>query len=183
MCSLHVRQPRQQVDVVRGQRAGDERCGWRSRPSRDHEPGAPGCEHESGDEHEVEREHRGPAEPENRRREQRLRDERLGIGERRRLGGEDVAVEEVQRIARQRVRHPRQDPGVQLRVGVVIERFAPWRAGDRPGVEDAEREKDRERVTGSHGRVEVRTFIERFKTHLHGWRRTGLPRLARRRHP
>ena len=50
-------------------------------------------------------------------------DQRLGEGQRvvRRI--EDVGLEQVQRIARQLVRDPRQDPLVQLGVGVVVARI------------------------------------------------------------
>ena len=51
---------------------------------------------------------------------------------------EDVGVEQPGRGARQLVRHPRQDPLVQLGVAVVVARQGARRGGQRPGMDDGQ---------------------------------------------
>src|SRR5206468_2873615 len=70
---------------------------------------------------------------------------RFGVGERETLGIEDVRVEQVDRIARQLVRDPRDRPRVQHRIAVVVAREVRGIGGERPRVNGRERDERRER--------------------------------------
>ena len=61
-------------------------------------------------------------------------DERLGERQRVLRRIEDVGLEQVQRIAGQLMRDPREDPFVQLGVGVVVARMRRRVERQRPGV-------------------------------------------------
>ncbi len=65
-------------------------------------------------------EHRAGAGPQQRRAEQRLHEQVIGIGERLSLREKDVRVEQVQRVGDELMRHPRENPLVQHRVAVVV---------------------------------------------------------------
>ena len=127
----------------------------------------PGRQREAQKQDDVEDEHRRGAEPVQRGAHQRRDDQRLGEGERVALGIEDVAVEEVRGRARELVRDPRQDPLVQLGVGVVVARQRRGSGRERPGVDDGEQQAeagDRARAVAKpqHGDREIMTLGEAY---------------------
>ena len=58
------------------------------------------------------------------------------------FGIEDVAFEEVRGCPRELVGDPRQDPLVQLGIGVVVARQRAGGGGERPGVDDRQQQTE-----------------------------------------
>ncbi len=77
-----------------------------------------------------------------RRAHQRRDDQRLGERQRVPLGIEEVPVEEPRRRAWQLMRDPRQDPLVELRVGVVVAGERAWGSDEGPGVDDRQQQTE-----------------------------------------
>jgi hypothetical protein len=85
------------------------------------------------------------SEPQHRRGDGRLHDHRFGIGQRVVLRVEDIGLEDPGRMPRRLVRDPRDDPFVQLRIGVVAAGEVGRVGGERPGVNDRHRDEQDER--------------------------------------
>ncbi len=142
MDALDVRETRQRVRVEREHRAGEHPGGAVPGPLVRNRVAGPRRQREAQKQNEVEDEHRRGPEPVQRGAHQSLDDQGLGKGERVALGIENVAVEEVRGRARELVRDPRQDPLVQLGVGVVVARQRRGIGRERPGVDDGEQEAE-----------------------------------------
>ena len=131
MQRLQMGQTGQGVRVERRRDAGDAACGPAAGPPRRHEARRPPGQGEARQQHQVVDEQRRCAQPQQRRAEDALDQHGLREGQRIALGKEDVRVEEVQRIADDLVRDPRDGPLVEHRVAVVVARQASrgsWRA-------------------------------------------------------
>ena len=122
MNALHVREAGQRVGVEGEQRSGEQPGEEAAGPGLDQEEGRKGGQRESGDDHQVVNEHGRRAGPRQRGADQRRDDQRFREGERIVRGVEDIGFEQMGGIPRELVRDPRQDPLVELRVGVVIAR-------------------------------------------------------------
>ena len=142
MDALHVREARQRVRVEREHRPGEHPGGAVAGPLERHRIGGPGGQREPQNQKDVVDEHRRGPEPVQRRAHERRDDQRLGEGERVARRIEDVAVEEVQGCARELVRDPRQDPLVQLSVGVFVTRERRGIGRERPGVDDGQQQAE-----------------------------------------
>ena len=59
--------------------------------------------------------------PQNRSHDRQIPEQRFRVGERSRFGIKDIGVEQIRRIVLQRVGIPREDPHIELRVGVIEE--------------------------------------------------------------
>ena len=69
----------------------------------------------------------------------------VGVGERVAFWVEGVRVEEMQRVVRELVGVPRQDPLVVNRIGRVVAREPSGSCGERPRVRDGEQDEQGER--------------------------------------
>ena len=55
---------------------------------------------------------------------------------------EDVALEQLQRMARELMCDPGEDPLVQLRIAVIVARQSAWLGDERPGVDHCEQREN-----------------------------------------
>ena len=135
MLVLDLGKARQGKRVERHQRPADQPSHAAAGPSMDHETHHPAGRCEARHEQEVVGEHRGDAGPDQGRHDDAGNEQVVRVGERQPIGIEDVRVEEVQRVAHDLVRQPRERPLVQDGVKVVVAGQGARRARQRPGVQ------------------------------------------------
>ncbi len=140
--ALHVGEASQRVGVEGEHGPGEHPGGSVSGPFVSERVPRPGGQREPEDQHDVEDQDGRGAEPVQRRAHQRRDDQRFGERERVPLGIEDVPVEEPRRRAWQLVRHPRQNPLVELRVGVVVAGQRARGGDEWPGVDDRQQQTE-----------------------------------------
>ena len=162
---LHVSQAYEQVRVERKGRRGHEGGNRVSGPLLDHGEGSQRGQGESGDDEQIVNEHRRAAEPADGCGHQCRHDQGLGVGERVMRRIEDVSLKQVQRIARQLVLHPGEDPLVQHHVAVVMSGQDVRRGGQRPRVHDGQQRADEGR-RGPWGLPPTRRAHARPATHI-----------------
>ena len=121
---LQVGEPHEQVRVERKRARGDEGGAPVRGPFECDDVRGKCTEREPGNDEQIVDENRRAAEPPDRRTEQRRDDQRLREGEGVMRGIEDVGFKEMERVARQLVLDPREDPLVEHDVAVVVSRVA-----------------------------------------------------------
>ena len=191
---LKVRKSSQQVRVECEERSRDESAGKGCRPLVNDPPPGERRRRKAGDEQEIEGQHGRPAHPPDRRAGERRDDERLRVGKSTVVGLKDVARKEARGFVGDRVSDPTHDPGVQLGVSVVVQGGSGRSDGDRPRMEDGQRQAEKggdsdarhpgggRRPGDEHSRGSLPPFLASSSNH----RRTGChgavgPRLTVRR--
>ena len=124
LLQLKVRHVVDPVGNEREDEAGEDgRCDVpRQRPYQQRRSGT--GQDETGQQHQVVDQQRRDANPLQRRRHEARQEQRFGESQRLALGIEDVGVEQPRRRPRQLVRHPRERPGIQQRIAVVVHAVA-----------------------------------------------------------
>ncbi len=141
---LQMGKPGQRVRVEGGNDPGRRAAGPAAGPARRHEARRPAGQREAGEQHQVVDQQRRRAQPDERRAEHALDQHRLRVRQRVAFGKEDVRVEQVERVANDLMRHPREGPLVQHRVAVVVARERRWARGQRPGMNDRQQREEEE---------------------------------------
>ena len=154
------------LDAVWHERKDDSRhqrrVGIAGQMPHEHEHADP-RRHNGGEQQDVVHEDRVDLGPEPRRRQQRLEQHRIGIGECPKVRMKDVGVEDVLRIHGKAVSHPREAPDAEQRIvvrrdlGAEVQRLGPRQ---QHGQRDQQRQRARERVPG-HG---IRKAAARYRT-------------------
>ena len=136
-----MRELDQRVRVEGRQRPGDESGAPAAGPALHQQAERPPGQRQSGEQRDVVSEHRRAAEREHRHRQHALHEHRFGIRERAMFRIENIGLEQLRRLVRERMAYPADDPDVERAVtGSTRDQCAGAR-GERPGVQHRQQQE------------------------------------------